>query len=91
MTGEARAAVALGAAGAERLRQRLVAGLPEHLKSHVTAVIAKAGEVVVFADAAAWAARLKLVLSESPPDLGPEVATGVRLTVRVMPTGTLRR
>jgi ethanolamine utilization microcompartment shell protein EutL len=73
------------------LRQRLVGGLPEELRPHVAAVIAKPDEIVVFADAATWAARLKLVLAETPPDLSPEARSGSRITVRVMPTGTLRR
>jgi hypothetical protein len=86
--GDALAAIRLGADGAEALRKRLVAQLPEELRAHVAAVIGKPGETVVFADAAAWAARLKLALAESPPDIG---AAGGRITVRVMPAGTFRR
>jgi hypothetical protein len=92
LRGDALAAVRLGPDGAEALRQRLLAGLEAALQPHVAAVIAKpGGEIVVFTDAAAWAARLKLVLAESPPDLSPEAPKGCRFTVRVMPTGTLRR
>ncbi len=91
LRGDALAAVRLGADGAEVLRQRLVAQLPEELRPHVAAVIAKPGEVVVFADAATWAARLKLALAESPPDMADAAAPGSRITVRVMPTGNLRR
>lgn len=91
LQGDALAAVQLGAEGAESLRRRVVDGLPEALHAHVAAVIAKPGEVVVFADAAPWAARLKLILAESPPDLSPDASPGSRITVRVMPTGTLRR
>jgi hypothetical protein len=92
LRGDTLAAVQLGGGGAEALRLRLVAALPESLQPHVAAVIAKpGGEVVVFADAAAWAARLKLALAEAPPDLSPEVPPGAAFTVRVMPTGTLRR
>lgn len=91
LRGDTLAAVRLGAEGAEALRKRLVAGLPEELQAQVAAVFAKPGEIVVFATAATWATRLKLVLAESPPDLSPEAAPGSRVTVRVMPTGTLRR
>jgi hypothetical protein len=91
LRGDALAAVRMGADGAEALRQRLIRGLTEDLQPHVAAVIAKPGEVVVFADAATWAARLKLVLAETPPDLSPEAGPGSRITVRVMPTGSLRR
>ena len=86
--GDALAAIRLGAAGAEALRQRLLAQLPEDLREHVAAVIAKPGETVVFADAAAWAARLKIALAERAPDVG---TPGARMTVRVMPSGTFRR
>ena len=89
--GDALAAIRLGADGAEALRIRLVAQLHEDLRPHVAAVIAKPGELVVFTDAAAWAARLKIALAESPPDLAPDVPVGSRVTVRVMPTGAFRR
>lgn len=73
------------------LRQRLLAQLPPALGEHITAAIAKPGELVVFTDAAVWAARLKLALTESPPQLAPEVTPDARITVRVMPGGHLRR
>jgi hypothetical protein len=86
--GDALAAIRLGAQGAEVLRQRLLAQLPDGLREHVAAVIAKPDETVVFADAAAWAARLKLALAETPPDIG---TPGAKVTVRVMPAGGFRR
>ncbi|MEY4762858.1 MAG: hypothetical protein RLZZ200_2714 [Pseudomonadota bacterium] len=91
LRGDTLAAVQLGAEGAEALRQRLQSQLPAELQAHVAAVIAKPGEIVVFADAATWAARLKLALAESPPDLSPAAAAGSPVKVRVMPTGSLRR
>jgi|GEM_PF-3623030 len=90
-TGLALAAIRQGAAAGAALRQRLLTQLPEVLHEHVTAAIAKPGELVVFVDAAVWAARLKLALAETPPQLAPEVPADARLTVRVMPGGQLRR
>jgi hypothetical protein len=85
------AAVRQSASGAPALRQRLLTQLPETLGSHIATVIVKPGEVVVFVDAAAWAARLKIALAERRPDLKPEAADESRITVRVMPTGAFRR
>ena len=85
------AAIRQGAAAGAELRQRLLLQLPEALREHVTAAIAKPGELVVFVDAAVWAARLKLALAETAPQLAPQVAADARITVRVMPGGQLRR
>lgn len=90
-TGLALAAIRQGAAAGVELRQRLLAQLPPALGEHITAAIAKPDELVVFTDAAVWAARLKLALTESPPQLAPEVTPDARITVRVMPGGHLRR
>ncbi|HUG72680.1 MAG TPA: hypothetical protein VMK82_04580 [Steroidobacteraceae bacterium] len=59
-----------------RLRERL----PEEQQAHVTEVLEKAGELVLFADSAAWAGRIRLSL----PALA-EVSAGRRITVRLMP------
>jgi hypothetical protein len=59
-----------------RLRQRL----PQEQQAHLTDVIEKAGELVLFADSAAWAGRIRLSL----PELA-EVTAGRRITVRLMP------
>ena len=90
-SGSALAAIQQSAVAIDALRQRLLAQLPEVLRAHVTGVIAKPGELVVFADSAAWASRLKLTLADAPPDLAPEVEATDRVTVRVMPTGEFRR
>ncbi len=95
--GMARVALTQGAAQIEDLRQRLVAQLPAELAAHVSAVICKpaqapaAAELVVFVDAAAWAARLKLLLAELPPQLTPQVPADATVKVKVMPGGSARR
>ena len=60
--------------------EKLRALLPENLRPHLIAVLEKSGELVIFADSAAWAARLKL----AAPDLAA-LAAGRRLVVRLMP------
>jgi hypothetical protein len=73
------------------LRERFAAQLPEPLRAQVVNVILKPGELVVFTESAAWAARLKLAVAEVPPALQPELQATDRITVRVMPTGRFRR
>lgn len=65
--------------------------LPELLAGHLAAVALRPGELVLFVDGAVWASRLKLLLAEWQPVLGPQVPTGTVLSVKVMPTGQLRR
>jgi hypothetical protein len=59
-----------------RLRERL----PEEQRGHLKEVLEKAGELVLFADSAAWAGRIRLSL----PGLA-EAAAGRRISVRLMP------
>jgi hypothetical protein len=56
--------------------------LPAELALHVTATLAKEGELVVFTDSAAWAARLKLWLGEQAT-----IPSGRRLTVKIRQPG----
>lgn len=62
------------------LIEELRALIPAGLHAHVIGALAKPGEVVAFADSAAWAARLKLALADAPPR-----SDGRRVTVRVLP------
>jgi hypothetical protein len=72
------------------LRDRLCAWLPPAAAGEVREVLEKPGQVVVFTESAAWAARLKVALSELPPQvLGLDVLP--KIVVRVMPTGRFRR
>lgn len=61
---------------------RLRAALPDELRMHLLQVLEKERELVLFADSAVWAGRLRLAL----PDLEP-LAGDRRLTVRLQPGG----
>lgn len=66
--------------------ERLCGQLPADLRTHLVGTVEKADEVVLLAESAAWAGRLKLALAELAPR-----ADGRRLVVRVMPRATTRR
>jgi len=71
-----------GVATLEQLRMRL----PEELRPHLTEVLEKPGELVLFTDSAVWAGRLKLASAELAA-----VAAGRRQVVRIMPRGGYRK
>lgn len=91
VAGSVETAMKQGAGQLAALRERFAAQLPEPLRVQVMNVILKPGELVVFTESAAWAARLKLAIAEAPPSLQPELQAADRITVRVMPTGKFRR
>jgi len=62
----------------ETLRSRL----PVAVRGHVLRVIDKPQELVIFADSAAWAARLRLLLVQDPA-----LVSGRSATVKVLPLG----
>jgi predicted nucleic acid-binding Zn ribbon protein len=64
---------------AEWLRCALAAPLSEHIVSAVP----KSAELVVFADSAAWATRLRYALAALQPQVSARDATIARMTVRV--------
>jgi hypothetical protein len=74
--GAAPQAVRPGQTPLERLRKLL----PPELQPHLVEVLEKSGELVLFADSAVWAGRLKL----AAPQLAA-IAAGRRQVVRVMP------
>ena len=53
---------------------------------HVTQVLQQGEELVILADTAAWAARLKLALAEDP-----DLAAGRAIRVKVAPQGAVSR
>ena len=61
--------------------------LPEELRGHVMDCLLRPGELVLFADAAAWAARIRLAACELAASGGlselPGGAAPTRITVRV--------
>lgn len=67
-------------AGAARsATEDLRLALPESLRPHLTNVLEKPGELVLFTDSAVWAGRLRLAAAEL------ELAGGRQLTIRVVP------
>jgi hypothetical protein len=63
----------------------LLSKLPEALRGHVVGVAERADELVILADSAAWAARLRLAVAELP------MAGGRRMSVKLMPAGATDR
>lgn len=82
--GSPRAALPL--AGSTSLIEQVRKSLPEELRQHLVEVLEKPGELVLFADSAVWAGRLKLAV----PELSGVLA-GRRQTVRVMLPGASGR
>jgi hypothetical protein len=66
----------------EQLRLRL----PEELQPHLTEVLEKPGELVLFTESAVWAGRLKLAASALAG-----IAAGRRQVVRLIPRGGYRK
>jgi hypothetical protein len=74
-----------------QLRNRLPAELAPHLRE----VRIRDGILIVYAESAAWGARLRLWLMEwgatNPAPLLPSLAPNARVLARVMPAGGYRR
>jgi Dna[CI] antecedent, DciA len=69
--------------------------LPAELAPHLREVRVRDGMLIVYAESAAWGARLRLWLMEhieaTAAPLLPELGPGARVLARVMPTGGYRR
>ena len=79
----------------EALRQRdwlhwVQRELPEDLGTHVTGVTEQSGELVIFAESAAWGVRLRYAAPQLLAALGAVQADIVGVKVRVMPRGAAR-
>jgi len=83
-----------GAPGALSHIEAIRAGLPDALRSHVTACLLRPGEWVLFADAAVWATRLRMAACEAMAQGGFEALLSgsppPRITVRVAAAGRTR-
>lgn len=81
--------------GSAELLERLRGSLPEELRAHVTQVLLRSGEMIVFTESAVWAARLRVAIAELRGGVMsrelPELAEHQRLTLRVQPREGLRR
>jgi predicted nucleic acid-binding Zn ribbon protein len=61
----------------------LRATLPAPLAGHIVSAVPKSSELVVFADSAAWATRLRYALAALLPAISARDAAILRMTVRV--------
>lgn len=67
-------------------------GLPAEYRPHLITCLFKAGEIVLFAESAAWAARLRVAAFEAAQSGAFDVISGAnpRITARVAPRQTAR-
>jgi hypothetical protein len=68
------------------------AGLPAEYRPHLITCLLKAGEIVLFAESAAWAARLRVAAFEAAQSGAFAGICGAepRITVRVAPRNPTR-
>jgi predicted nucleic acid-binding Zn ribbon protein len=59
--------------------------LPQNIDPHVTGVVERDGALTVFADSAAWAARLRFSIAELEAQIRERNADIAKLVVKVMP------
>ena len=76
----------------EALRQRdwlqwVKRELPEELAAHVTGVTEQSGELVIFAESAAWGVRVRYAAPQLLDVLGSQSANIVGVRIRVVPRG----
>jgi predicted nucleic acid-binding Zn ribbon protein len=69
----------------EGWREWLKNKLPAHIEAHVTGVVEREGTLTVFAESAAWSARLRLEIAELEGAIRERNAQVVKLVVKVMP------
>lgn len=84
---------AAGAAAVSHI-EMVRAHLPNELREHVMNCLIRPGEVVLFADTAAWATRLRMAACEAAAAGAftnlPEISGTPRITVRVTPARAAR-
>jgi predicted nucleic acid-binding Zn ribbon protein len=68
-------------------REWLENKLPAHIETHVTGVVERDGTLTVFAESAAWSARLRVEMAELEPQIRARKADVQKLVVKVMPRG----
>jgi predicted nucleic acid-binding Zn ribbon protein len=71
----------------EGWREWLKNKLPAHIETHVTGVVEREGTLTLFAETAAWSARLRLEIAELEAQIRARNADVVKLVVKVMPRG----
>ena len=68
-------------------REWLKNRLPAHIETHVTGVVEREGTLTVFAESAAWSARVRLEMAELETQIRERSADVAKLVVKVMPRG----
>ena len=66
-------------------REWLKNKLPAHIETRITGVVERDGTLTVFAETAAWSARLRLEISELEEQIRKRNAAIGKLVVKVMP------
>ena len=66
-------------------REWLKNKLPENIEAHVTGVVEREGTLTVFAESAAWSARLRFAIVELEAQIRERNAQIGKLIVKVMP------
>jgi hypothetical protein len=65
----------------------LSAHLPPEVRSRVSGVVEREGELVIFAESAAWCARLRYALIDLEGEIRTAVPAITAVAVRVLPRG----
>ena len=68
-------------------REWLKNKLPAHIETRVTGVVERDGTLTVFAETAAWSARLRLEIAELETQIRERNSQIEKLVVKVMPRG----
>jgi len=68
-------------------REWLKNRLPAHIETHVTGVVEREGTLTVFAESAAWSARVRIEMAELEAQVRERSADIGKLVVKVMPRG----
>jgi predicted nucleic acid-binding Zn ribbon protein len=68
-------------------REWLKNRLPAHIETHVTGVVEREGTLTVFAESAAWSARVRIEMAELEAQIRERSADIGKLVVKVMPRG----
>ena len=68
-------------------REWLKNKLPEHIETRVTGVVEREGTLTVFAESAAWCARLRFEIAELETQIRERNTHIEKLVVKVMPRG----
>jgi predicted nucleic acid-binding Zn ribbon protein len=66
-------------------REWLENKLPAHIETHVTGVVEREGTLTVFAESAAWCARLRFEVVELEPQIRERNPQIEKVVVKVMP------